>query len=488
MVNVRVRFAPSPTGLPHIGVIRTAVYDWLFARHTGGKFILRIEDTDRARLVPGAAEAIMESLRWLGTMPDEGPGIGGDYGPYLQSERLEIYREYARRLVDGGHAYYCFCTPERLAEMRKKQEAAKQPTGYDRACLTLSPDEAGERLSQGVPAVLRFKVPTSGRTTFHDIVRGEITFENSQLDDFVLMKSDGYPTYQFANVVDDHLMGITHVIRGEEWISSTPKHVLEYAAFGWEPPKFAHASLILGPDRAKLSKRHGAVSVLEYRERGFLPEAMLNFIALLGWSPGEDKEILSIEELIDRFTLEGIVRNPAIFDLQKAEWMNGVYIRASDLDRIAALCLPYLQEAGYVSENPGPQEFAYVREVVGLEQERLKVLSEIVEITEFFFKDQPDYDEKGMNKWLRRDYVPGLLEKLISALEGLDEFSIDKIDATVRSVGEEMGITGGQIIHPIRMAVTGRTVGPGLFETMAVLGRERVLVRLNRTLSTITSD
>lgn len=486
MNGVRVRFAPSPTGSPHIGSIRTALYDWLFARHTGGKFILRIEDTDRSRYVPGSMEEILESLRWLGTLWDEGPEVGGPCGPYLQSERLDIYRDHARQLLDSGHAYYCFCTPERLEQMRLEQEARKQPTGYDRRCLSLSPQETARMLEEGVPAVIRFKVPQEGTTSFHDIVRGEISFENRLLDDFVIIKSDGYPTYQFANVVDDHLMGITHVIRGEEWISSTPKHILEYQAFGWEPPKFAHAPLILSPERTKLGKRHGAASALEYRDRGFLPEAVINFITLLGWSSGDENEILSVEELIEKFTLEGIVNHPVVFDIQKLEWMNGVYIRKADLDRLTKLCIPYLQRAGLLPATLTPDDLAYTRKVIALEQERLKVLSEITELADFFFVDEPPYDQKGMDKWLRRENSEHLLRAVIKRLQDVPDWTRESIETAVRQAGDELGLSGGQVIHPVRMAVTGRMVGPGLFETMEVLGKERVLSRLIRTLREIS--
>jgi len=479
--KVRVRFAPSPTGFAHIGNMRNAVFDWLLARHTGGGFILRIEDTDRARLVPGALEEIYESLRWLGAMWDEGPEVGGPHGPYFQSERLDIYSRYARQLLEQGDAYYCFCTPERLAGMRKEQEAGKQPIRYDRLCVSLSPSEIEEKLGEGLCGVLRFKVPSEGRTTFADLVRGEIAFENRLLDDFVIIKSDGYPTYHFASVVDDHLMEITHAIRSEEWISSTPKHILLYNAFGWEPPKFVHPPLILGPDRAKLSKRHGAVRFLDYKERGFLPEAMMNFVTLLGWSPGEERELFPVQELIDRFSIEGIVDHPVIFDVQKLEWMNGVYIREADVGRLAMLCLPYLQAAGLVSESPTAGELDYTRKVVALEQERLKVLSEIVEAARFFFEAEPEYEEKGVKKWLGQDYMPDLLRRLIARVEKLPDFTVEGVEKAVREAGEEMGLSGGQVIHPVRMAVTGRTVGPGLFETMAVLGRDRVLLRLKRT-------
>lgn len=483
MSNVRVRFAPSPTGSPHIGSVRTALYNWLFARHTGGVFILRIEDTDRTRLVPGSLEEIMESLLWLGTTYDEGPGVGGSHGPYVQSERVDIYTKHAQQLLDSGHAYRCFCTPERLAEMRKAQEAAKLPTGYDRTCRHLSPAEAEARLKEGTPSVIRFVVPEEDVTSFTDIVYGEISFENRLLDDFVLVKSDGYPTYQFANVVDDHLMEITHIIRGEEWISSTPKHVLQYKAFGWEPPKFAHSPLLVGPDRAKLGKRHGSVRFMDFVARGFLPEAMINFTALLGWSPGDDQEIFTTDQLIERFTLEGIVNHPVVFDIEKLEWMNGVYIRQSDLDRLTERCLPHLQDAGLLPSGPETDQRDYARSVIALLQERLKTLSEVPESARFFFEDDFEYDEKGMQKWLNRDYVPDLLSRLAERLGGLPEWTVESIEAAVRETGEEMGLSGGQVIHPTRMAVTGRTVGPGLFETMAVLGRERVSSRLEHTAS-----
>ncbi len=484
MEKVRVRFAPSPTGFAHIGNMRNSVFDWLLAKHTGGTFILRIEDTDRARYVPGALEEIFEALDWLETPYNEGPVTGGPHGPYFQSERLDLYDKYAKQLVEQGDAYYCFCTSERLAEMRKDQEARKQPTGYDRACLQLSPAETAAKLQEGVPAVIRFKVPREGSTTFSDLVRGDITFENRLLDDFVIIKSDGYPTYHFASVVDDHLMEITHVLRSEEWISSTPKHVLMYNALGWDAPKFVHPPLILGPDKSKLSKRHGAVRFLDYKERGFLPEAMMNFVALLGWSPGEEQELFTTQELIDKFNIEGIVNHPVVFDIQKLEWMNGVYIRAADLGRITELCLPYLQEAGLIPKDLTSDELDYTRAVISLEKDRMKVLSDVVHITDFFFRTEVDleYEEKGMKKWLSKPHVPDLLRKLAAHLTEISEFTIESLEESVRKVGEELELSGGHVIHPVRMAVTGRTVGPGLFETMAVLGKDRVISRLYHTL------
>jgi glutamyl-tRNA synthetase len=467
---VRVRFAPSPTGSPHIGNIRTALFTWLFARKHGGVFILRIEDTDRARYVEGSVQEIMDSLRWL--------GLDWDEGPYFQSQRLPLYREVAEKLVETGHAYRCYCTPERLEELRRQQEAAKQPTGYDRKCRYLSDEERKELEAQGLPHVIRFAMPLEGETVFHDEIRGEIRFENALIDDFVMLKSDGYPTYHLASVTDDHDMGITHVIRGEEWISSTPRHVQIYRALGWELPKFAHLPMILGMDRKKLSKRHGSVQFVEYIQQGYLPEAMLNFLALLGWSADEDRELYSREELIERFDLSGVQENPAIFDGQKLLWMNGVYIRRKPMGELTRLCLPYLQEAGLMPQNPSPQEVTYAQRVIALEAERMKLLSEVVPLTEYFFRDTLEYEEKGVRKWFTQPYVPQMLEMLIERYSALEPFDVPHIEATTRAVAEELGVSAAQVIHPTRVAVSGRTVGPGLFEMIEVMGKERVLHRL----------
>jgi len=327
--SVRVRFAPSPTGYPHVGNIRTALFAWLFARHYGGSFIVRIEDTDVTRKVKGAVEAILDGLRWLGLDWDEGPEVGGNYGPYFQSQRLDIYRQFAECLVLQDDAYYCYCSPQRLAEMRSEQMKRKQPPGYDRYCRNLSEEERAKKEAEGTTPVVRFKMPLEGQTKFSDIIRGEVVFENNTLDDFVLLKSDGYPTYHLANVIDDHLMEISHVLRAEEWLSSTPRHLLLYQALGFELPQFAHLPMLLGPDRAKLSKRHGAVSIVEYRDQGYLPETMVNFLALLGWSLDDRTEILSRQELIENFSLERVSRTAAIFNHDKLNWMNGVYILSS---------------------------------------------------------------------------------------------------------------------------------------------------------------
>jgi len=476
--QVRVRFAPSPTGLLHVGGARTALFNWLLARRTGGRFILRIEDTDRARCTPEALASIIESLRWLGLDWDEGPEVGGDYGPYVQSERVDLYREFARRLIEAGGAYPCYCTPERLEQMRAQQQAHKQAPGYDRRCRRLTAEERADAEAAGAPHVVRFAVPEEGSTAFDDLIRGRIEFENSVLDDMVILKSDGFPTYHLANVVDDHHMQVSHVLRAEEWISSTPRHLLLYAALGWEPPRFGHLPMVLGRDRSKLSKRHGAAAVTDYREMGVLPEALVNFLALQGWAPGDDAEIMDRDELVRRFSLEGVSKAPAVFDLEKLDWLNGHYIRAASLERLADLALPHLRQAGLVSADPSPPERDYLQRVMGLVQERMKRLSEAPALTDFFFSEEVVFEPAAERKWLTRDYVPEACERLAERLEGLVPFDAASAEQVVRALSDEMGRKAAELIHPTRVALSGRTKGPGLFEMMEVLGRERTAARL----------
>jgi glutamyl-tRNA synthetase len=476
--DVRVRYAPSPTGSPHLGNIRTAIYNWLFAQRHGGVFILRIEDTDRTRTVPGAAQEQEESLRWLGLPWNEGPDVGGPCGPYVQSERQDLYRAAAERLLASGAAYRCFCTPERLQEMREAQTARKEPTRYDRHCRGLSSAQREELLRAGAPHIVRIAVPSDGETTFTDVVRGPITYQNALLDDYVLLKTDGWPTYHLASVVDDHAMRISHVLRGDDWIATTPIHVILHGALGQPLPIYAHFPQILGPDRARLAKRHGAQAVLEYRNQGYLPEAMVNFLALLGWSPGEDRELLSREEMIEAFDLKNVSRNAAVFDAEKLDWMNGVYIRQLPLESLVEATLPFLQRAGLVADPLPAGERPYVAAVLALEQERLKRLSEAPAATEFFFREPPAYDEKAVQKWIDRDGTPAVLQATGARLREVSPWDVANVEAAVREVIEQLGVKPGDVIHPVRVAATGRTVGPGLFESLAVLGRERVLQRL----------
>lgn len=442
--------------------------------------MLRVEDTDKTREVPGSVDEIRHDLRWLGLDWDEGPDVGGRYGPYFQSERLDLYRKYAERLIEQGDAYYCYCTPDRLDEMRKAQQAAGKPTGYDRRCRYLSEEEKSELKAAAGPRVIRFAMPETGTTTYDDFIRGSLAFDNSLQDDFVMIKSDGFPTYNFASVVDDNLMKISHVIRGEEYISSMPKYVHLHTALGWEQPVWVHPPLILGPDRSKLSKRHGAVNFSSYIEEGYLPEAMLNYLALLGWSAGEDRDLYSREELIEKFRLEGIINHPAIFDAAKLLWMNGQYIRKCDIERLTKLCLPYLKRAGMVPESPTTEEMGYIRKVVSLIQDRLRVLSEAPELADFFFLPEPVYDQKAVDKWLAKPETHGLLLTVADRLDSLDEWNLETIEEAVRSAGEKHGAEGGKVIHPVRAAATGRTAGPGLFETLEALGKRRVASRLRK--------
>jgi glutamyl-tRNA synthetase len=480
MSKVRVRYAPSPTGAPHIGGFRTALFNWLFARRHGGAFLVRIEDTDQERYVPTAVPELLEGLRWLGLDYDEGPDIGGPHAPYTQMERLPLYRSELRKLLDTGWAYPCFCTKERLEALRAEQAARKEPTGYDRCCRNLSPEERERQLAAGAPHVYRFAVPLTGATTWEDAVKGEISFQHALLDDFVLIKSSGVPASPFTIPVDDHEMAITHVLRGDEWVSTTPKHILVLRALGYEPPTYAHLPVITGPDGKKLSKRHGETAIGEFWSQGYLPEALINFLALIGWSPGNDQELFSREELVGQFDLGGIARNPAVFDRTKLDWMNGEYIRQLSTDEFARRALPFLQRAGRVPETPDAAMMEYIRRVVALEQERVRKLDEIAEATEFFFREEPVYDEKAERKWLARPDTPPLLHAAAAALRETEPWDEPHLEVALRALTEREGINASEIIHRVRAAVTGRTAGPGLFETLAVLGRERVLRRLER--------
>lgn len=481
--SVRVRYAPSPTGYPHVGNIRTALFNWLFARHYGGSFIIRIEDTDVARKVEGAVEAILNSLRWLRLDCNEGPEVGGNYGPYFQSQRLDLYYEAAQRLMSQGNAYRCYCSSARLEEMRAEQTRRKQPPGYDRRCRDLTEKERSQREAEGIASVVRFKSPLDGQTRFHDLIWGEVAFENSTIDDFVLLKSDGYPTYHLANIVDDHFMEISHVLRAEEWLSSTPRHVLLYKALGFEPPQFAHLPMILGPDRSKLSKRHGAVSITEYYELGYLPEAMVNFLALLGWSLDDKTELFSRQELVNSFSLERISRTAAIFNLGKLNWMNGVYIRGLTADEFFQAAEPYL-----MMNTPAGgallSDEKYVRDILPLIQERARTLSEVAELTEFFFVKELDYaPDLLLGKNMTRESALQALEVAQQRLKQIEAFDAASLEAVLRPLAAELGLKTGQLFGTLRVAVTGRTAAPPLFQTMAALGKERCLKRIQAALN-----
>jgi len=461
-----------------VGNIRTALFAWLFARHHGGSFIVRIEDTDVARKVKGAVEAILDSLRWLGLDWDEGPDVGGKYAPYVQSQRLELYQEAARRLIAQGDAYYCYCSPERLEKMRAEQKRRKQPPGYDRTCRNLSEQERAQKEAEGIKPVVRLKTPLSGQTRWRDLVWGDVKFENAVLEDLVLLKSDGYPTYNLANIVDDHEMEISHIIRGEEFISTTPCHVLLYQALGYELPQFAHLPGVLDSDRSKLSKRHGAVSVDEFRKQGYLPETMLNFLALLGWSLDDKTEIMSRQQLIDNFSLERVSKTAAIFNRQKLDWMNGVYIRRLSLEDFTQRSLPFL-DRGLPSKVKRPLTINYVSSIMPLIQERARTLAEVPELVQFFFVDRLDYDVTLLlGKDMSQESATTALEVSKQRLEKLEAFDTESLEALLRPLAVELGLKTGQLFGTLRVAVTGLTAAPPLFQTMAVLGKEQCLKRI----------
>lgn len=479
--EVRVRFAPSPTGFLHIGGARVALYNWLLARKFGGSFILRVEDTDRSRYVPGAVEDFMTGLQWMRLVWDEGPDVGGPAGPYFQSERIGIYHKYVEKLVAEGKAYYCFCTPERLEALRKAQEAAKEPPGYDRCCRNLTPGQIEEYKKQGLKPVVRFKMPLEGQTVVKDALRGEMVFDHRTLDDYVLLKSDGFPTYHLAHVIDDHLMKISHVLRGEEWIASSPRHVLLFAAFNWKPPVYVHLPIFLSPDgKGKLSKRHGATSLREYREKGYLPEALVNFLLLLGWHPSDERELFTLEEAVEAFSLERISTSPVAFSTEKLNWFNGVYIRQLDPEDLAERCLPFLQKEGLLPDPCPPERFAYLVRVIPLVRERLKLLTEAGEWLSYFLKEEidPPSAELLVPKKGTVEETLSVLTNTLDVLRALEDFSEPALEESLKELAKSLEIKPGQLFMPIRVAVTGATATPGLFETLAAIGKERVLRRL----------
>ncbi|HNT74088.1 MAG TPA: glutamate--tRNA ligase [Anaerolineae bacterium] len=478
-MTVRTRFAPSPTGYMHIGNLRTVVFNWLYTRNQNGKFIVRIEDTDRTRYVENALQIITDSLRWLGLDWDEGPEVGGDYGPYVQSERLDIYKEKAEELIAKGYAYRCNCSPERLASIRSQQRTEGDMPMYDGLCR----DKPAGDISPDEPHVIRLKVPHEGVTTFHDVLRGDITVENRLLDDQILLKSDGFPTYHLAVVVDDHMMGITHIMRGDDWIPSTPKRILLYQAFGWTPPVYVHLPLVVGADGKKLSKRHGAVSVEEFWRQGYLPEAMLNFMAMLGWSPGEgeEQEIFTREELIARFSLNHINKAPAVFSYDKLKWVNGVYIRNLSHEDLLERLIPFWAEAGLIP-LPAPTEVIPTLEtLVPLVQERLKTLRDVVELTDFVFADiETPPIEKLIGKNMTAEQSLAAIQQTQSFLAHLVQFDAAEMEKPLRQVAAELNLKAGQLFTIIRNAVTGKEVTPPLFGIIEAIGRATTLKRLER--------
>ena len=476
----RTRFAPSPTGFLHIGSLRTVLYNWLLARGTGGQFLLRIEDTDRNRYVPGAEEQVEASLQMMEFNWDEGPEVGGPYAPYRQSERLPIYHRYAEQLLASGHAYRCFCTPERLKRVNDEKIARKEPPGYDRHCQFLSPEEQQQELDSGKSYVLRIAVPLEGETVCNDYLRGPIVVANRTLSDLVLLKGDSYPTYHLAAIVDDHEMRITHVLRADEWIPTFPIHVLLYQFLGWEQPIWAHMPQVLGPDGRKLSKRHGDTSITDYLERGYLVEAITNCLAMIGWGYDETTELMTREELIERFSLDRVSPSGGVFSIDKLNWFNGQYIRKLSVEDLADRLIPYLQRAELVGDPISASERTYVQQLTPLIQERLVVLSEAPELLRFFFQ-APQHLE--LNELVPKKLDPaGTLRALNaarSALAEISNWSEGELETRLRGLAEELGLKTGDLFMALRVATTGSKVSPPLFQTLHALGRDEVLRRID---------
>lgn len=478
-MSVRVRFAPSPTGFLHIGGLRTALYNYLFAKHHGGECILRIEDTDQTRFVEGAEENIVDICRWAGMEFDESPEKGGPFGPYRQSERTELYQKYANELLQKGMAYRAFDTSEELDAMRERQKNAGIAAKYDRTVMrseyTLGPDETQRLLDSGADYCIRLKVPVSGDIRFNDIVRGEVIVNARDVDDQILLKSDGFPTYHLANVVDDHLMQISHVIRGEEWLPSTPKHVLLYQAFDWEMPRFAHLPLLLNPDKSKMSKRFGDVFAKSFREKGFFPDALVNFVALLGWNPTADREIFTMTELIEHFSLEKVNKAGAVFDTKKLEWMNAQYLRASDGQTL----LPALQRILHDHSIEISDERA--KNILILLRERITFLNEIPSFGAYMFSESFEIDQEYKAKHWNEE-TSSIIHALLPVLKAAESFEHEQLNEIIGGYSKEHGIASKFIIHPLRMMLTGKQVGAGLYETMEVLGKEICINRIERFL------
>lgn len=484
--KIRTRFAPSPTGYLHIGGLRTALYEYIFAKQNGGDFILRIEDTDQTREVDGAVASLLESLKWAGLEPDEGVLSGnggkvaekGNFGPYTQSRRLKIYQKYAQELINKNQAYYCFCSPQRLEELKNSQQAAGLPTHYDRECLKLSNDEVQAKLAAGERYVVRFKVPPGQEVKFTDLVKGEIKFNTNDIDDQIILKSDGFPTYHLASVVDDFSMKINYVIRGEEWLSSIPKHLLLYQAFGWMPPQFAHLPLLLNPDKSKLSKRQGDVAVEDYRAQGYLPQAVINFVALLGWNLGTEQEIFSLNELIKAFDLQKVHKAGAVFNRDKLDWFNSVYIKKLSADDFKKMAMPYLQK-NIATIAPDLK----LAKLFAIEQERISRLSEIGEELKFIFTDDLNYSLADL-VWKKStpEETCKNLQALIGQLEkySIDDWQADTLENKIKTFISSLGLNNGDILWPMRLALSGEQKSPTPFEIAEILGKAKTLRRLNK--------
>ncbi len=477
--EVRVRYAPSPTGHLHIGNARTALFNYLFARNQNGKFIIRIEDTDQKRNIEGGEESQLRYLKWLGIEWDESIDVGGEYGPYRQSERTEIYQKYTEELLEKGLAYHCYCTSEELEKEREEQQANSQMPRYSGKCRNLTAEQRAELEAEGREPSIRFRVPSNTEIKWNDIVKDEVSFESEGIGDFVIVKKDGTPTYNYAVAIDDYLMKMTHVLRGDDHISNTPKQILVYEALGWTPPVFGHMTLIVNENRRKLSKRDESIIqfIEQYKELGYLPEALFNFITMLGWSPVGEEEIFSKEQFIEIFDPARLSKSPALFDTSKLRWMNNQYMKQLDLDEVVALSVPHLVKAGKVEEARDAETEQWVRDLVALYQEQMSFGAEIVELTEMFFKKEIDYSEEA-KAVLAEEQVPEVLKAFAEEISSLEEFSADEIKAATKAVQKATGQKGKKLFMPIRVATTGETHGPELPKAISLLGKETVLARL----------
>ena len=489
MTEVRLRFAPSPTGYLHIGGLRTALYNYLFAKANQGKMVLRIEDTDRTRFVEGAIEGLIQSLKWAGIDYDEGVFMEdgkvvekGDYGPYIQSERLDIYQKYVDQLLEDGHAYYCFCSKDRLDHLREEQKIKGQIPRYDGLCRSVPLEEARERIAKGEKAVVRLKLPENMDIKFHDAVRGDITINTNEMDDQVLMKSDGFPTYHMAVVVDDHLMKITHIVRGEEWLPSTPKHIYLYDCLGWEKPQYVHLPGVLNSDHKKLSKRQGDVSVEDFKNRGYLPEGLINYLALVGWSPKDNEEILSMKDLIDQFSFDRVSKAGGVFDKNKLDWVNAHYIRGLPIDDLVDLSIPELVKAGLISQDFAQGHRDWLKLLLETVRESLSRIEEVPEKTAFLFGDLEVTEEEAKDQ-LASDQIKDLLGALKEELEAVGQVDEEFAKTVMKRIQKKTGIKGKGLYMPTRAAITGNVHGPELSNIMELLGKDKMLERINQILN-----
>jgi nondiscriminating glutamyl-tRNA synthetase len=492
-MSVRVRFAPSPTGYVHIGSLRTALYDYLLAKKMGGKYVIRVEDTDQNRLVDDAIDNLVSVMSELGVVHDEGPFFNeegklyevGEFGPYIQSNRLDIYKPYIDELLKSGHAYYCFCSRERLDSVREEQRSSGHTPKYDGLCRDIDTEEAEKRIANGESYVVRLKLPRDRNITFKDHVRGEVTFNTNDLDDQVLLKQDGFPTYHFAVVVDDHLMEITHIIRGEEWVSSTPKHVFLYEAFGWKQPEYVHLPLILNSEKKKLSKRHDDAAVEDFLRKGYLKEALINFVALLGWSPEDSEEIMSLDEIVEKFTLDRLSKSGAVFDKDKLKWMNGQYIRSYDVDALVDLTIPFFIKAGTITVDAVEAHRDWLTLAVKALQERVETLADFPEMAKQFVGNIVTPEDDEVSALLKEEHVPIVVKAFIEEIEALDAVTLENAKPCFKAVQTATGFKGKQLFMPIRAAISGQMHGVDMNDLLVILGKKTIIERLNYTLENL---